>query len=332
MIFLAFILLITCGALGFIYWQIQKTTALTTPSEVLAYHAEERKYFAEIHSPTVSELAEALRANGFEDVASAAENASRPCFRLVPAAEEDVSPRSRLGGAPDLPDIALWPLWEGVPLAFLGQIDLGELAELNPDTPLPKEGLLSFFYDADQRTWGFKPEDRESWRVLYFPQPFQPVAINEWPAGLPEQGCYPLASMFIESGESLPDDLIDDFLAGKGPREAAMLEDIMDQYQQCYEGAAHQVLGYPYTIQGDMRLECQLVSNGLYCGDETGYKDPRAKDLEPGAADWRLLFQLDSDDRAGMMWGDMGTLYFWIKDQDLAAKRFDQVWMVLQCA
>ena len=111
-----------------------------------------------------------------------------------------------------------------------------------------------------------------------------------------------------------------------------MLEDIMDQYQQCYEGAAHQVLGFPYTIQGDMRLECQLASNGLYCGDETGYKDPRAKALEPGAADWQLLFQLDSDDRASMMWGDMGTLYFWIKEQDLAAGRFGNVWMVLQCA
>ena len=332
MIFIAFVLLIVGGSFGFIYWQIQKSIALNTHPEVLAYHAEERKYFVDIHSPTVGELAEALRSSGFDDAATAALGARQSCFRLVATADDDASHGTRLGGAPDLPDLALWPHWEGVPLAFLAQIDLAEVAALNPETPLPKTGFLSFFYEADQRTWGFKPEDRESWRVLYFPDAFEPVPMNEWPAGLPAHGVYPLVPVLVEAGESLPDDFIDPFLEGKGPREMAMLEDIMDQYQQCYEGAAHQVLGFPYTIQGDMRLECQLVTNGLYCGDESGYKDPRAKELEPGAADWRLLFQLDSDDRASMMWGDMGTLYFLIKEQDIAAGRFDQVWMVLQCA
>jgi uncharacterized protein YwqG len=95
----------------------------------------------------------------------------------------------------------------------------------------------------------------------------------------------------------------------------------------------HQLLGWPDQIQGDMRLECQLVTNGLYCGDSSGYEDPRAEELEPGAVDWRLLFQLGSDEEGlGVMWGDVGRLYYWIREQDLVAQRFDTAWTILQCS
>lgn len=32
-----------------------------------------------------------------------------------------------------------------------------------------------------------------------------------------------------------------------------------------------------------------------------------------------------------MMWGDVGRLYYWIRREDLAQRRFDKVWLVLQC-
>jgi len=80
-----------------------------------------------------------------------------------------------------------------------------------------------------------------------------------------------------------------------------------------------------------MQLEAQLVSNGLYCGDASGYNNPRAKALAAGATDWVLLLQLDSDDAAKIMWGDAGMLYFWIRRDDLAARRFDRTWFTLQC-
>jgi uncharacterized protein YwqG len=40
---------------------------------------------------------------------------------------------------------------------------------------------------------------------------------------------------------------------------------------------------------------------------------------------------VDSDDAAGTMWGDSGMLYYWIRDDDLAARRFDRAWCVMQC-
>ena len=80
-----------------------------------------------------------------------------------------------------------------------------------------------------------------------------------------------------------------------------------------------------------MELECELVTHGLYCGDATGYEDPRAKELEISSRQWRLLLQIDSDDSAEMMWGDVGRVYFWIREEDLRQARFDRTWTILQC-
>jgi uncharacterized protein YwqG len=93
----------------------------------------------------------------------------------------------------------------------------------------------------------------------------------------------------------------------------------------------HRLLGHPDPVQGDMQLECQLASSGIYCGDARSQHDPRAAALGAGAAEWRLLLQIDSDQDAGMLWGDVGRIYYWIRAQDLAARRLDQAWLILQC-
>jgi uncharacterized protein YwqG len=92
----------------------------------------------------------------------------------------------------------------------------------------------------------------------------------------------------------------------------------------------HRLGGYPDPVQGDMQLECQLVSHGIFCGNSTGYADPRRKELESGATDWILLLQVDSDDAIEWSWADGGRLYFWIRRQDLANRRFDAVRAILQ--
>lgn len=100
------------------------------------------------------------------------------------------------------------------------------------------------------------------------------------------------------------------------------------------EDPTHRLLGHPQPIQGEMELECQHASNGINCGGVrlSAQESARAKELESGAADWRLLLQIDTDtDGPGWMWGDVGRIYFWILKQDLKAHRFDNVWLVLQC-
>lgn len=49
-----------------------------------------------------------------------------------------------------------------------------------------------------------------------------------------------------------------------------------------------------------METECQLASKGIYVGNPEGYQDPLVPELKAGAAEWKLLLQLDTDDdRAG---------------------------------
>ena len=64
--------------------------------------------------------------------------------------------------------------------------------------------------------------------------------------------------------------------------------------------AHHQMLGYPVYIQDE--------------------------DMAPGKI---LLLQLDTDDDTGWMWGDMGMIYFWIAPQELDARNFDDVRLIL---
>lgn len=93
----------------------------------------------------------------------------------------------------------------------------------------------------------------------------------------------------------------------------------------------HRVGGYPEPVQGDPKLEAELVSHGLYCGDPSGYNRGKELRLWQGAMDWELLLQVDSDENANMMWGDVGRLYYLFRRQDLELRAFEKAWLVFQC-
>ena len=190
--------------------------------------------------------------------------------------------------------------------------------------------MLYFFYDAEQSTWGFNPKDKRSWRVLYIASvPDMPTEVS-FPDDVPEHARYSKKLLKPSLGKSIPAPVELVVNSGLPEKQRHLAFDFYGRYSE--QGPPkHQLHGHPMPIQGDMQLECQLVSNGLYCGDETGYNDPRAKELEAGASDWQLLLQIDTDDDSGMMWGDGGRLYFWIRHDDLRKKNFDAVWMILQC-
>lgn len=247
---------------------------------------------------------------------------------------------SRIGGTPDVPPGWDWPLWapkkipefrshpgHSAPLGFIAQIDLAALPRF--DDALPDQGWLYFFYDRYCEPWGFDPDDRGACRVLYATGDRSRLLRAELPSDLEkEHRAYPCA---VEARLDLtiaqsPDELdcrtpafetyfrvIDEFAAERGPTQ-------------------HRMLGPAQNIQGEMELECQLVSHGIYCGNADGYESARAQKLREGARDWRLLLQIDTDEEGpGWMWGDLGRIYFWIKQQDLRALQFDKAWLIFQC-
>jgi uncharacterized protein YwqG len=123
---------------------------------------------------------------------------------------------------------------------------------------------------------------------------------------------------------------------GDAPERAAGLRDrlraVPDEVRSRLTADGHALGGWPDVIQGDMRLECQLVWNGINCGGPAGYASRRAQALRAGASDWHLLLQLASDEeRLGWMWGDAGRLYWWNRVDAGGAVILDERWTVLQC-
>lgn len=234
---------------------------------------------------------------------------------------------SHFGGEPDLPPAAAWPRWREGPLSFLAQLDLATLPD--PTGLLPERGTLLFFYDAKTLPWGFDPADEGGARVLYSEAEARVLTRTPFPEDLPPEARYAARTLEARPVVTLPTD---------GERAGLELEEDEDweRYAELESGITgldpqHRVLGWPAELQNPMELECQLVSNGIYCGNSEGYRSEAAQQLAPGADEWILLCQLDSDEAQGWMWGDLGRLYFWIKRGHLRARRFDRVWTVLQC-
>jgi len=266
---------------------------------------------------------------GLGRYADALVSAARPGIRLDvdPRLDHDRVGGSRLGGEPDLPAGAEWPRKGGAPLSFVAQLQLTELAAYDVDGVLPADGLFSFFYDATTQTaWGFDPADRGSWEVRHLPAGRE-LRRTRAPDDLEARGrlrpvgLAPRAELCPVPYES------------RVVERLAMSVEELDTYGELLDTdeRIHRALGHPDPVQGEMQLECQLASNGVFVGGPGGCRDPRVLDLGPGADDWRLLLQVDSDDAADVMWGDLGRIYFWIRDEDLGARRFDRTWVILQC-
>jgi uncharacterized protein YwqG len=282
---------------------------------------------------TLDELIVAARQREFVDV-EAISRLARGAVALRPSGPEDKRlSMSRLGGLPALPTAVPWPKRNGRSLSFIAQIELSSQPKVAAQEGLPAEGLLLFFYDAEQSTWGFDPKDTGSFAVIYAPESTPATDVAEWPDDLPEHAQYRACNLTSEETVALP------------PWDSVLVEDLgldreqLDAYQDVLEAASGEdawssrglLGGYPDQIQGDMMVECALVAAGLYCGDSTAYHDPRLPTFRKQARDWRLLLQVPSAESAGMMWGDVGCLYYWIREDDLRARRFERAWMILQC-
>jgi uncharacterized protein YwqG len=234
---------------------------------------------------------------------------------------------TRLGGVPVVGGGFVWPRTnDDRPLCMVGQLNSDEVNAAFGRDVLPAASLLGFFYEAEeQRGWGFDPHDAQYWRVV------AADAATAIPARVPDGAwTFPAIALAPRRVLTVPEQW--------EPPIHDLWDADRDGVNQTYgqigiesEPPRHRVFGWPDLVQNPMQLECQLASNGIYVGRPEGYRDPRVDELRAGAADWLLLWQIDTDDEAGWMWGDVGTIYYWIRRQDLAAADFNRIWMVFQC-
>lgn len=226
----------------------------------------------------------------------------RPAVRLeTRPADALAMGASRIGGDPDLPPELPWPTRRGRPLTFLAQIDLAELERTLPGCELPSDGHLWIFVAFDE-LFSIRSAGDQSGVVVHRPGAL-PLERRAQPEGTPFAACATAMHAYEDPGE------LDD----------ALFDELDETTAESYDGlrayiasggtdASHKILGHADPVQSAME-----------------------DDLEPTIGPWRLLLQLDSDDHAKMMWGDLGRLYVWIPEADLRAGRFEGARTIVQC-
>ncbi len=263
--------------------------------------------------------------------------------------EEPALGTSKIGGAPHLPAGFEWPYYEsedydGVsakrPLSFIAQLDLSEASSFDTDNMLPKSGYLYFFYDIVTQKWGFDPADKGCARVFYLDVPAEQLQITALPDGLAEDVRVPLSVVSFDTLDELPAyeelcDLTDTERFGEDFDWERYEETIkkLIAFQDCSPEEVCKLLGYADLIQDSMLDECARVTSGIYCGNADSYNNISTEQksaIAEDARNWTLLAQFGtlSDE---IMFGDCGCIYFYIRKEDLAKRRFDRVWLCLQC-
>lgn len=296
------------------------------------------------------------------------EQTRRNCITLkISGRSEQRSGTTRFGGRPDVPRSFTWPVFDSGemeknvkkglfsflhvrkdkignarkpaarPLSFIAQFDCAELAKYDTEHLLPNHGILSFFYETYSQRWGFDPKDKGCARVYWF-ENSATLEPAEFPDDLEEDFKFPALNIKMRAEPSFPE--WDDF-SEIYPGEA---ED-GDEGDEFFKARAEladddadnnsKLLGWPDTIQGSIPIECELVTRGYYLGgDWSGIPENVEKEARSCAADkWLPLLQLDAVECGdfSLMFGDCGRIYFYITRDDLSARRFENVWLILQC-
>jgi uncharacterized protein YwqG len=237
-----------------------------------------------------------------------------------------------------------WPEWEGEgSLNFVASIDCGRLPADAFDIPLPDCGTLLFFYfDSDSgyfdpqypprsvKVWD--PESLAGARVIFIPAG-TPVTERATPADIEPYDLVPLTAKPVLTGPDWtnPDfqaacqDLSDEdraFLAKYDSGDA-----FNDAWSKLMPSPRHQLGGHAFPAQDSVEFDVAQAQLGV----RSPFDAPTLRALREEGQHWTLLAQIDSDDQAGMMWGDVGRLYWLIRPEDLSARNFEASSFTSQC-
>ncbi len=266
----------------------------------------------------------------------------RTAIRAVPerVEDEDEIPigASKLGGHPDLPEGAAWPVVDDVLLEFVGQFRMEEVAPLDETGLLPKEGWLYFFFDGMLTDYG-ENGTRDRCKVIYFAgdrQALRRVQVPDHEHGI-YFSLYSPCQVRWETTVNLPP--YEELYDFNGMTVTPLLDPVdFENSDDCWAYNAvrrkfwdpgTQFLGNVVNIQGgeEKHHAVQKRFPGRYPYVDYDYEN--RDELEQKMKDLILLFTADSAQEAGMSWGDSGLVYYWIDKADLLAGNWDAVWAIL---
>lgn len=240
-----------------------------------------------------------------------------------------------LGGAPHLPAGVAWPEWPGRgPLSFIASVRCAALPHEGLGEEFPQDGALLFFcFDGQTQADAVVcVDDAETWvgaQVLYVPEN-TPVFAAETPSVLEP---YPRVELTAAGEQSAPDlwlpqvrrALLGDMRAWPSSRRdtPGELAAFVRAFARLRTRIDHQIGGHACPLQGPVEYEIAEAT----LAERREWGDPA---LDEEADRWVLLAQFAGENERNMMWGGEGALYWLMRPADLAARRFDQVRLVIQ--
>lgn len=263
----------------------------------------------------------------------------KPCVRLhaQPATEMSAHPigATRIGGLPDLPPNMEWPMRNGRPCEFIAQINLSEAAAYDVTGTLPKDGLLLFFFDYPfSHDEDYQPYQLGSELIRYYTGDMALLKrADDYPDQLEEWQHYRACAIKFETDWMLPNwgnaalHLIYEKVFQytnfnePHPQTVEAYDQVVKHFEPSNDKDLHHLLGYPEPVlQDDPLFDVSNIWNGKTVNEQV-------------LKEWSLLLQVSSDvsvDGPGMIWGDTSSLYYCIRNDDLAARRFENTCCVLE--
>lgn len=219
-----------------------------------------------------------------------------------------------------------------VPLHFVAQINFAETAPFDMEHQLPERGILYFFYDgeADARLEWLPAGNGMGWKVIFYDGDLTALSRREAPDDLEEYGdvsVYGAARLRFAAKTELPPLESDLFRYREFPEDREQYRRYLDWTVETDRGCYSQLLGHASTMFHGMERDCECLRQKLSC-TLVGLEELAERGLDRDLSHWNLLLQVDSNRATDMIWSDMGWLCLWITREDLAARRFENCWLL----
>lgn len=225
------------------------------------------------------------------------------------------------------------------PLAFIAQIDFAALAnEPGFDPALPKTGRLYLFYDLLGLPDPTDPASHPGFHAVYDAASSTDLLRMDLPQALAEMSLVVHQSVLAPAAIRARPAVTTATLEACGHIGIKLRQAQIDYYDEWLtdevgwpgepERDRHQLGGWPRAIQMNMQSYCQFAANGVNASTPSSWKGKKAKALLADAGQWHLLFQLGPEASEDVVLP--GSINFLIRDEDLAARRFERIWAVYE--
>jgi uncharacterized protein YwqG len=217
---------------------------------------------------------------------------------------------TKFGGTPYAEQGDSWPICGGCDqrLAFVCQFNLAECG----NDELGHKGLYAFYYCHACSSWGDLPAElKNAWQVRYYPAPAETKAVD-LQGDSQEDGAAIPCRVVLSQIDNLPSwDEIGDIDVDMSNASAAANP---EKPWAAYRAACEEVLG------GEAEFSTQVGGYAVWVQSAETLTCPACRKAMV------LLAQVDSEEEAGLMWGDAGSVYLLV-----CPAHPDAVQMRLQC-